>query len=280
MSVSSLIEDHTIRRILDTVIPPFRGKQGVDIVVLPNTTRHGITGTAFDYVLRFELQRRFRHAVAKPWIAEHALDLLFGENVERSAIRVFSMAKNFHTRFLRQVKPTSSTYLRLAEHAVRLAKLDAIYRAGYIDENLTDGDPAVARDVCRMLRIVPFEIFSHPSALRLNPDFGKYSKIVGGADCDLVLGDTIVDIKTTKHAIVERHYVRQLVSYIVLVHALRRDRCRWPNVCRIAIYFARHAHLWTLPIDTSSAAFKRAIDLYLRRAKRVFPKRNDLAFFF
>jgi hypothetical protein len=40
----------------------------------------------------------------------------------------------------------------------------------------------------------------------LNPDFGFASKLVGGADADIVLDSTLIDIKTVKAATLKPEY--------------------------------------------------------------------------
>src|SRR5262245_9435099 len=45
----------------------------------PRSSRYPMVGTAFDYLLRFELQRRAPHAVAESWVAEAVPDRLWME---------------------------------------------------------------------------------------------------------------------------------------------------------------------------------------------------------
>lgn len=50
--------------------------QSIAIKVKPRSKRYSLVGTAFDYLLRFELQRRAPHAISRPWIAKAAANRL------------------------------------------------------------------------------------------------------------------------------------------------------------------------------------------------------------
>jgi hypothetical protein len=42
------------------------------MVAAARSRRYGLVGTAFDYLLRFELQRQAERTVGRHWVAEHA----------------------------------------------------------------------------------------------------------------------------------------------------------------------------------------------------------------
>ena len=44
-----------------------------------------LVGTAFDYLIRFEIRRRAPHAIARQWVAEHAPDIIWHED-EKGAV--------------------------------------------------------------------------------------------------------------------------------------------------------------------------------------------------
>ena len=76
---------------------------------------------------------------------------------------------------------------RLAEHALRLARLDPIYRVGYIGSELfAENSPQQIDELLDLLACVPFDGLIGTEIL-LNPTFGWYSSLVGGADADLVV---------------------------------------------------------------------------------------------
>ncbi|RLJ00615.1 MAG: hypothetical protein DRP08_06425 [Candidatus Aenigmatarchaeota archaeon] len=53
------------------------------------------------------------------------------------------------------------------------------------------------------------EYFKPKKICILNPTFGRASELVHGADCDLVIDDTIIDIKTTQETKFRRDYFSQ-----------------------------------------------------------------------
>ena len=87
---------------------------------------------------------------------------------------------------------------------------------------------------------------------RLNPVFGYGSRLVGGADADMIIDGTLIDIKTTKDPTFKEDYYYQLVGYYILSLLGRIDTSYWKSrnnaaVHRIGIYFSRHGVLHTFP---------------------------------
>ena len=66
-------------------VKPFRPnlphKIAGSLKVEPLTTNYTLVGTAFDYLLRFELQRRAPYAIAKRLVAESAPDLIWQPHI-------------------------------------------------------------------------------------------------------------------------------------------------------------------------------------------------------
>jgi hypothetical protein len=262
---------------LDAVIPPFPRQLRVPICVKCSSARPRLIGTAFDYALRFELQLRNRCASDGAWVAEHALHLLaedahlaeavagfgtvrIGTNTGRlddsgilvtprfvqQARRVVDGARRF-VRSHRGRPVRQSTRNIIAAHAVRLAKLDPYYRAGYPDPTLGKAGAREVREIVRLLSIVPFESLRHSSTMLLNPSFGRYSSLVRGADADLIVGERLIEIKATKKPHVERDMVRQLVGYMILAHRASRSDRSLPRLRSLEIYFARYGFTWSMP---------------------------------
>jgi hypothetical protein len=256
MSVKSLIAVPEVRARLDEILPDFAKLPSLALRVPPRTSRYALVGTAFDYALRFELQRRNRHAVVREWVAERALERiplaadLAGLTKSRARVlgkegaRILKEAKRFTDSFLNSASPD---FLPLATQAVLLAKLDNIYRAYQLDPELAEVDPDDANDVATLLGAVPFEMLSHPKVMLLNPTFGTYSSVAGGADADLICGDALVEVKTTKNPQLKPESIRQLLLYFMLASRARAEDRSFPVVRTLGIYFSRHAHLWRLP---------------------------------
>jgi hypothetical protein len=255
--VKSLIATPEVRERLDEILPQFAKLPSLPLRVPPRTTRYGLVGTAFDYALRFELQRRNPHAVVRGWVAEGAVERipaaaeLAGHSkkqaraLEREATRILREARSFIESFSTSASPDIP---QLAAHAVLLAKLDNVCRAYQLDPALAEADPNDARDVADLLAVVPFESLSHSKLMLLNPTFGMYSSVAGGADADLICGDLLVEVKTTKNAQLKPEMIRQLLLYFMLARRVRTEDTNFPLVRTLGIYFSRHAHLWRLPV--------------------------------
>jgi hypothetical protein len=66
---------------------------------------------------------------------------------------------------------------------------------------------------------------------------------VGGADADLIVGDTLIEIKTTQAGKIERDHMRQLIGYVCLAYAA--------GVCavqKVSVYLSRHGALREFPL--------------------------------
>jgi len=156
----------------------------------------------------------------------------------------------------------------VAFHALRLAGLDVYFRAGFLDPQFDEVDPNDVRNLLDMLAIVPFSSLIEQRVLLLNPTFGESSRLVGGADADLIAGTTLIDIKTKKRAAWTPLDLNQLLGYLILARNERRRRRAAPVLSRIAIYFSRHGHLWTYDVSSlvRTKAFREAERWFLNRA--------------
>ena len=77
MSITTFIRDKQHAAKLKPLRPPPPRKLGMPLRVPPRSKRYGLIGTAFDYLLRFEMKRRAPHAISKPWAAASSLERLF-----------------------------------------------------------------------------------------------------------------------------------------------------------------------------------------------------------
>ncbi|HUX14991.1 MAG TPA: hypothetical protein VMW52_00875, partial [Phycisphaerae bacterium] len=68
MSLTGYIERKEVRESLKRLRPKVSRKILGPIKALPLTDHYSLVGTAFDYLFRFGLQRRVRHAQAGAWV--------------------------------------------------------------------------------------------------------------------------------------------------------------------------------------------------------------------
>jgi hypothetical protein len=74
MSIDALLRRPEVKEIFDPILPQSQIELGAELVIPPQSKSGSLVGTAFDYLVRFELQRRYPNAVARKWVAEEALD--------------------------------------------------------------------------------------------------------------------------------------------------------------------------------------------------------------
>ncbi len=104
-------------------------------------------------------------------------------------------------------------------------------------------------DLRNLISIVNLDTFKAKELCVLNPTFGEASKLVGGADADLVIDNMLIDIKTTKSPKLTRDHFNQLLGYYVLLKIGGVDNVpNTPTIESIGIYYSRHAELVPIPI--------------------------------
>ena len=302
MSLSSFLDQPDVMAAVKPLRPKTPRKIDVPLRVEPRSDRYIMVGTAFDYLLRFEFQRRAPHAVAETWVAEDSCNLLWSvdkygrpaisfdalkdvvdpkdylppEEVGKRARAIVEMAKSAVAAYLKTKTPTRSQRSDLAAHAIRLAKLDQVYRALMLDPHFQQAEDEDVEDLLSMLDIVPFDSLLHPKTLLLNPTFAESSVLVGGADADLIAGDLLVDFKVTKASKMHARDLDQLLGYYLLARHHRQYHPAFPEIRRVALYFARHGLLWPLDVTawTNHPEFPAVQEWFFKCAKDVPNKRG------
>jgi hypothetical protein len=258
MSLTSFIAKPEIRAVFRGMIkrPPFKGD--MPMLAPPLTTNYSIVGSAFDYLLRFYVERLNPEARTTGWVAGAGLLLLRGSRPEifEIASEYFIRARVQYQKYIQDGVLTGD----LITGAIRLAYLDVIFRAGadkFDEASFRSPDGRDVADLQALMSIVREQDFKSQKACHLNPTFGSASVLVGGGDADLLIDDKLVDIKTTKNLVLERQHFHQLVGYYVLmllggVDVKRsmnvnylRDVCEVNQLC---IYYSRHGYLHSMPL--------------------------------
>lgn len=232
------------------------------------TKKWSITGHAFDYLLRFHLKQKYPELTDDNdhWIAEQGLPFIKMRkgtpHLFRAASKIIKDSKNQYSLFLKTGKLEDN----LVRSCILLSKIDSIVRTGdefYPDtlEEFLEVDENIVRDLKKLISIVPFDEFQPNIGILLNPKFGLGSQVIGGSDADLMIDNTIIDIKVTKNLYLTPEMWYQIIGYyliycIDMIDVLESKKLvRYPGfqknviVNQIGIYFARHGYLWTVGID-------------------------------
>lgn len=268
MSLSSIIHDRkAIRDGLRArvVEPPIRFEA---IKAPPLTTNYRIVGTAFDYLLRFFLERINSVAQTSRWGAEAGVERIgtskyvydLDHNTlsnkvgrqRRKADTYINQARREHQAYLKSGRVTDKLLLA----ALRLAYLDVAYRASpdRIDwAHLESPDAKDVTDLRALLTLVNEPSFRATRTCLLSPTFGAASKLVGSAEADLLLDDCLIDIKTTKNPRLDVRDFFQLIGYYLL-HGFDGIHCddsktTAHKINSLAIYFSRYGYLWKVPVE-------------------------------
>jgi hypothetical protein len=299
MSLTSFLNMPEVTAKVKPLRPKLPRKIVAPLKAEPLSNRYMLVGTAFDYFLRFELQRRAPHAIADRWVAEYApdiiwrktdkgavgMDLLMDDLTDAASVdymppeqvaecfrRILADAKAAVAAFTKSKVPSREMQADLPGHAIRLAKLDFVYRAMRLDPRFREANAEDVQDLVNLLSIVPFETLLHKTSLILNPNFGDSSILVGGADTDLIAGNLLVDFKTTKKGEMAVRDLDQLLGYFFLASKQRQSDPGFPAIERLGLYFCRHGYLWTLEASvwTEHPQFSEIELWFFNRAKEVF----------
>jgi hypothetical protein len=197
MKLTDFVCEPVVRERIKPLRPVFPRKMTAPLLVAPRT-RSNLAGSAFDYLLRFEIHRRSEKASGAWWVADHAPDVLRAAHRGEYQLRVqtpdggpaspapppggFLRAAKHVGKVLANAREAFEDYLiyepvpdalpQLAAHAIRLARLDLIYRAHFVDTEFDRADPEDVEDLLAMLKIVPFAEFQLNRRVLLNPTFG------------------------------------------------------------------------------------------------------------
>jgi len=269
----------------------------IDCAVLapPQTQRFAQIGTAYDYLLRFCLKRKYRFAIDHRWIAERALGsplmllplssqvvytLDEYDNVTQIvkketitiAREIIQKAKFNYCKYMHDGKLSRP----LIKSALQLAQLDPVYRASHVDDNLGNIAKADVDDLNRIITNTDLSLFKAKRVCLLNPTFGIASKLVGNADADLIIDDKLIEIKTTKNLSLARREFNQLLGYYFLYRIGHIDGApKKHKIKHLGIYYSRHNYLHLL--DVNDFINERDISAFIKwftaRAEQAFPAR-------
>jgi len=284
MSLTSFIHIPEVRRKFAETFPKPSFKLDTRILAPPLTRHYSLIGTAFDYLMRFYLKYLNPESIVSTWVAELAVERL-RRHPEYFIIRKAYTPSNIERilvkadNIIRQAKIVFSTYLQtgkmtdeLLESSIYLAQLDPIFRAGVIDPNIGMADKEDVKDLRNLISAVDAKIFKAEQVCVLNPTFGEASHLVGGADCDLLIDDTLIDIKTTKALEIKRDHFNQLIGYYILSTIGGIDGSPSGVVKNLGIYFSRYSVLHTIPVTTftGNPNFLNFRNWFRGKAKEVF----------
>lgn len=221
-----------------------------NIRVEPSTKSYSLTGTAFDYLMRFWMETLNPMAEPEDWVAEYAVDMLESgrlpatASITRTAKKMLENAKDCHAEYVK----SGNLNDEIISSAIQLAQLDPVYRASAIDPNLGKVEKSIVGELREMLKLAKQKDFTAKTYCSLNPVFDA-SLLVGGADADLIVDDTLIDIKTIQSGKMDTKQFHQLVGYFIL-NQLGGVNGKKIKINRLGIYFSRYGELVTFSTES------------------------------
>ncbi len=132
------------------------------------------------------------------------------------------------------------------ETTIKFARMDTVFRAGIYDDVKKKVDSLGIKDIRALYNLIPEEFKKFSDPMLLDSIFGEASMKVGGSDVDLIMGDTMIDIKTTKEMKLDEYIWSQIVGYLILADEAHRNEGALPNVENLGLYFSRYGYLWRI----------------------------------
>ena len=272
-----------------------------DIKAPPMTKHYSLVGTAFDYLLRFYLEKENPNCVTEPWVAESAVPLLNAADKLKNDVAVSTedlkyiqtavMLEQSSTRtdlartsktaghLLDEAKNSYEMYLRagdmsdsLISSSIILAQMDVPYRAGRLPSDFGHVNPDDIKDLRNLISLADPRIFKAKNACYLNPTFGYGSNLVGGADADVIVDGTLIDIKTVKTLKFTREMYNQLIGYYVLAKLGKVGGNSDVQISRLGVYFSRYGvlHLISAEQIENNPGFPRFVMAFEKMAQALF----------
>lgn len=257
MSLTQFIKIASVRNKFNYFFPRPVIKLQEEIKSIPMSKNHSIIGTAIDYLIRFQLKHIFPKAKEFPWIAEVAAQ----NYAEKRHNKYFTAAKRNYSRFLKNGIINED----LIKSTIDLAKFDVILRSGgiYYPNDFGKYKRKDVKELKMILNNIDFQKLKIEKRCLLNPSFGYYTKLIGGADADLIIDNTLIDIKNTQKLTITREMLNQIIGYYFMGKIGKvKGVSNWNSISKIGFFFTRYNYMYLFNID----------ELIPRRKKLSFEK--------
>ncbi len=138
---------------------------------------------------------------------------------------------------------------------IAMAIMDDTERSGsHVPLNLFVDEvkyPAELDELRQLFSVIPDALIDKRRQYWLNPVLGIVDSTAEiGADCDIIMGDNLIEIKVVSKNSMDIDMLNQLLGYFFLIRKNRELNLRpLPEIQEVSIYFARHGHLWSMPVS-------------------------------
>mgnify|MGYP001591582720 CR=1 FL=1 len=234
------------------------------------TKNYSLIGTAFDYLLRFNMEHMYPDKIIKDleWGAKSSYDGVIktiektnGSNISVGFLGDVAINKKELKKIITDKYESSEYHYKkyisdglptndLMQSVLTLARLDTVSNGRFIDNFSLDESNEDIKDLFQLYGAINEQGLKANNRVCLNPYFGEGSAIIGGSAGDLIIDDTIIDIKTTIHLKLDLKYFYQVLGYYILslIGGIYEDKEASP-INNIGIYFSRHSVLWKINVN-------------------------------
>ena len=283
MSLTSFVKLKDVKEHFRETFPQPKVMLVGELKAPPLTKNYALVGTAFDYLLRFYLERKYDFCKSGTWVAETSLMLLKEltlvdssmEPVAKQVKAILDDARLKHKEYI-ETGELNDDLLRIC---LKLGKIDSIRRSGRIPEDMNSVDELDVKDLRNLLEIVDEKLFSAKKICLLNPTFGDASSLVDGADADIVMDNQLIDVKTTKFLKLKEQDLHQIIGYYILSKLGKlEDAPKNLEIDKIGIYFSRYGVLRMFEVPSldskhfpiSEEKFSEFVEWFEKRAEKEF----------
>lgn len=260
MALTTILKNSKIRKLFKDNFNKPNVKLTDEIKAKPLSENHLINGIAFEHLMKFYLNYYYPEAVESEWRAERNMQLWGKLKKDGSMwnlrIPVMKLTKNI----LEIVKNDYNQYLETGEltesligNTIFLARAEYYNNYGLdipalIQKPIDKND---IKDLKNIFSLLDIEIFNTTDKVFLSPSFNEGSVLVGDATADLIIGNRLIDIKTTKKNGFTLDMFLQLIGYYILaqIGGIGEQKVDGNTITELGIYFSRYGYLYTFKIE-------------------------------
>ena len=260
MSLTRFIREKDVSEKLRETICDLKMKKKPDAQA--PSGENDLVGIAFDYFLRIYAQRLNNKYFEKELIAKKALPILGPCDIETFDLVASEPVyeKNEYTDYaldtLKDLDAFRKKYLKNGQISndfliciLKVSQFDLIYRSGVFLGYFKKIEDYQVDDLRKIVMNIKESYFRGKQYVIGNPSFGKASRLVGGADGDLIIDQKMVEVKTVKSTAKWKEYLRQLLAYYALLENGGVDGISFSvKIDTLSIYFSRHAEMVDFPL--------------------------------
>lgn len=258
MSLTSLIsKDKAFKNIILELFPKPNNLDKTKNIICPQLINsNGVVGSAFDYLLRFYFQWKYKdnnnveinkQDVDIFDIGFYNVNIMLKDMELKEKIKInYKNAKDVISQVINNKQwITSDNFFYIL---IFISNLDSVFRTGYLNhfyhqtwENNIVLKIEELKQLSKILTVLPFKI---NNSVALNPIFKNIPRLIAAADADLIIdNELLIDIKTTKSLSLTSDIWCQLIGYFFLC------KLNGIKIKKMGIFFSRYNYLYEIKVD-------------------------------